>query len=201
MVELIASELPSAYASHMMELKSHLTFLHSVLEHGRVPQGIIDEAGLVAMHLRKVLELIAFSSLIANKDIYARAHADFSRHWNAKKLLTNLERLHPAFYPRPVRAIKRKDNQGFALRDIKRGYLNKTDFIQLYDICSRFIHVRNPFETYKRPQRSINAWTDLIWRLVRVHFLEFIDRPGIWLVDLGEIENTAVRVFRVEETE
>jgi hypothetical protein len=57
----------------------------------------------VSVQLRKILELIAFSSLCANKEKYSEAYADFSKHWRAKALLQALERLHPEFYPTPMK--------------------------------------------------------------------------------------------------
>src|SRR5438132_13869194 len=57
---------------------------------------------LVFVQLRKVLELIAFASLTANKAKYSAAHATFAEHWKAKLMLKELEKVNPEFYPVPI---------------------------------------------------------------------------------------------------
>lgn len=48
----------------------------------------------VYLQLRKILELIAFGSLVANKQLFSQVYADFSKLWNAKKLLADIEHYH-----------------------------------------------------------------------------------------------------------
>jgi len=69
------------------------------------------EAEFACLQLRKTLELIAFASVAARKDVYSQAHADFASHWNAKKLMAKLEKLHPDFYPTPA-AVTAPDARG-----------------------------------------------------------------------------------------
>jgi hypothetical protein len=54
------------------------------------------------LQLRKILELIAFGSLVANKDSYSTVYAKVSKTWNAGDLLRELEDVNPEFYPVPV---------------------------------------------------------------------------------------------------
>lgn len=56
---------------------------------------------LVFVQLRKILELIAFSSLTANKEKYAAAHEKFATHWKAKAMLDSIEELNPHSIPFP----------------------------------------------------------------------------------------------------
>src|SRR6267154_4901847 len=56
----------------------------------------------VGLQLRKVMELIAFGSLVANKDAYSTMYAEFAKHWNARLLLRDLARINQDFYPKPV---------------------------------------------------------------------------------------------------
>src|ERR1700731_738919 len=57
---------------------------------------------LVFLQLRKILELLAFASLTANREKYAAAHKKFATFWRAKDMLQDLEKVNPDFYPRPV---------------------------------------------------------------------------------------------------
>lgn len=56
----------------------------------------------VGLQFRKTFEQIAFSSLIANRDLYSEAYASFAQHWEAAKLIKNLRAINPNFYPVPV---------------------------------------------------------------------------------------------------
>jgi hypothetical protein len=46
----------------------------------------------VCFQIRKILELIAFGSLIANRDAYSTAYSKISKTWNAGDLLRELEK-------------------------------------------------------------------------------------------------------------
>src|ERR1043166_302234 len=60
------------------------------------------------LQLRKILELIAFGSLVANKDAYTSVYAKFSKEWNAEDLLRKLAQVNPAFYPVPIIEVPSK---------------------------------------------------------------------------------------------
>jgi hypothetical protein len=60
------------------------------------------------LQLRKILELIAFGSLVANKDSYSAVYAKVSKTWNAGDLLRELEDVNPEFYPAPVVQVASK---------------------------------------------------------------------------------------------
>src|ERR1035437_3686805 len=69
------------------------------------PRQVFDEVfdiELIFVQFRKVLELIAFSSLTANKDKYSVAYANFGVHWKAKSMLQAVGKLNPNFYPVPL---------------------------------------------------------------------------------------------------
>ena len=93
-----------------------------------------------ALQLRKILELIAYASLIAHKDVYANAFKDFASHWRAVKIINQIEKLNPDFYPIPTRGLK--NGKWFTL---KGGYLTKKQFKYLYDKCGVVMHAKNPF--------------------------------------------------------
>jgi len=89
-----------------------------------------------SVQLRKTLELIAFGSLCANKAKYAEAHAKFEQHWRATRLLSDLERIHPQFYPRPMNMAASTRVEGFSLSDITVEFLTRQDFVELYETLS-----------------------------------------------------------------
>ena len=62
----------------------------------------------VCLQIRKILELIAFGSLVANKEAYTATYAKVSKAWNAGEILTELAKVNPNFYPVPVVEARRR---------------------------------------------------------------------------------------------
>jgi hypothetical protein len=48
------------------------------------------DAEFACLQLRKCLELIAFSSMAAHREIYSQAYADFHTHWKAGQVFSLL---------------------------------------------------------------------------------------------------------------
>src|SRR5882724_396089 len=89
------------YRNCMQEIRFRLSFVRDLRKQNGTGSVVIDKE-LVFLQLRKMLELIAFASLTANREKYAAAHNTFSRHWKAKAMLEELAKLNPDFYPLPV---------------------------------------------------------------------------------------------------
>ena len=194
--------LASMYCACMQEVKYRLKALRSALDENQENQSSFIQAEFLAINFRKILELIAFATLSANKELYAKAYCAFAEHWNAKKLMNNLESLNPAFYPRPVISIQDKEGRVINLENMPDGFLGKDDFIKLYDKSSQFLHVSNPFGDPKWSEESdvpIETWVDLIWQLLKIHLVEFVDRGGIWLIDMGDLQEGDVVGYIVAE--
>ena len=145
----------------------------------------------MGLHIRKALEIIAFASLVANKDKYATVYRDFANHWNAKRLLTNLRAINSEFYPTPIDVENVEPN---ALRfDILRsGYLTQDEFIELYGYSSRALHEPNPFRRPSWKSRyPMYQWIDRIIMLMRVHQIRLVDSSHYWIVKLASEEHGA----------
>jgi hypothetical protein len=93
------------YVDAMKEIKNRVEVIDFFLT-GR-GQAVLASATIetTGLQFRKIFELIAFSSLIANKRLYSTAYADFSKHWEAPKLLRNLRKINPRFYPVSVAEV------------------------------------------------------------------------------------------------
>ena len=89
----------------MEEVRDRINLVRSVGEHNITTGREVFDVELVFVQLRKVLELIAFASLTANKDKYCAAHANFATHWRAKSMLEELEKINPDFYPMPIPTV------------------------------------------------------------------------------------------------
>ena len=144
------------------------------------------DAEIVFLQLRKMLELIAFGSLAANKTIYATARAKFASDWRAKKILEYVEDINPNFYPQPLRIesiTQESKRKHFHLQPLQEGFLTKEEFAQLYDYCGDVLHARNPFGNagpVVHVGRSAQEWLSRIENLVSLHRAQLIT-GGCWL--------------------
>lgn len=105
-----------------------------------------------ALQIRKTLELIAYSSLIAHKDEYELIRNDISREWHATRILKKVESINPNFYPVPVYGASKH-----AWKLKRGGFLTKKQFITLYDRCGSILHAKNPFSTTSQRALSFHS--------------------------------------------
>jgi hypothetical protein len=187
------------YCACMEDVKARLAVLRSIVE-GHSPLGSEGLDGeVVCLLLRRVLEQIAFGSLVAHKEAYEVAHDDLSRVWSAKRLMARLEKVHPTFFPQPVQrgesSIHGVQHHFVPLKD---GFLTKEELEFLYDKASNGIHTWNPFKPDERVlnfQRSIAEWITRIERLLAIHIVRFFGTGDVWLVQMDSPEDNRVRAF------
>jgi hypothetical protein len=155
----------------------------------------------IALNLRKILEIIAFSSLVANKDKYAEAHDKFDREWRAQKILEKMEKIHPNFYPKPAN-IKMLDNGIRHLEPVQdNGALTKEEFSELYDKCSKTIHTWNPFTQAPRVvnfRLSLDEWMKKIANLLSSHYVQLVDDAGYWLCFMKDASDGKPHVYTLQ---
>jgi hypothetical protein len=100
-------------------------------------------------------------------------------------LLAKLEKLHPEFYPKPAQIIG-PDEQGVKkLVPVDSGFVNKDDFVFLYNTCSEVLHEWNP---YRREPRVVHfghplaEWVARVRRLLDVHWIRLVGTGDVWVV-------------------
>ena len=193
------SEAASTYCNCMEDVKQRLAMIKSITE-GHSPLGSEGHDGeVVCMLLRKVLEQIAFSSLVAHRETYDEFHKDAATVWRAKGLIDRLEKIHPNFYPSPVqKGVSGIFGVQHHFDQVEDGYLTKEDFLFLYDKASEGIHSWNPFKDAERLinfERSIAEWVTRIERLLETHIVFFLGTKDVWLVQMDHPEDHKVHAF------
>src|SRR5438477_12450715 len=117
----------SRYIRGMEEVRERLKLIELVTERKLTTGREFSDVEFVFLQLRKILELIAFASLTANKEKYSAVHAKFAEHWNAKWMLADLEKINPDFYPAPSTPPVLQPDETKYLPAIKGGFLTKDD--------------------------------------------------------------------------
>lgn len=188
-----------AYCNCMEDVKARLKLIKEITE-GHSPLGSEGLDGeVVCLLLRKVLEQIAFSSLVAHRETYEGVHNDLGSIWRAKRLLERMEKLHPEFYPSPV---KREESPHAGVHHhfvpLTDGFLTKDDFVFLYDTASNGIHTWNPFKDAERVlnfERPIAEWTHRIALLLDSHLVRFVGSGDVWLIQMDNPEDHKVHAY------
>jgi hypothetical protein len=138
---------------------------------------------MIFIQFRKILELMAFSSLTANRAKYVAVRRAMADEWNATALIKSIERIHPEFWPEALEApVVQADGTKFFGRPTN-GFLTKDGFVRLYGICGEVLHAQNPFskkDTAIKIGKPIDEWTNQIRMLLRWHLVKLID-GGIWV--------------------
>jgi hypothetical protein len=143
----------------------------------------------IYLQYRKILELIALGSLVAQKDVFSTVYADFAKYWNAELLVKDIERLNPNFYPEPIiqQPSTRPDTKmDFILR--KDDFLTRDDLIKLYKKCGAIMHSGNPYGSqvdYGYYEKMSGHWRERIVNLLNAHRIRLIDDPNLYLVQMG----------------
>ena len=89
----------SQYADCMEEIKKRTTVVNGFLIREYHAKYVQTTAESICLQIRKILELIALGSLVANRPEYQKYRKNFRRDWNAKRILETLERANPNLYP------------------------------------------------------------------------------------------------------
>jgi hypothetical protein len=140
----------------------------------------------MCLQLRKILELIALSNLVSNKDEYAKRHSNFARHYHAKHIIRDIEKLNPNFYPIPVRQVGDVAPGIQGIDHILDGFMTKDELIKIYDECSELMHAENPFSTpkdFKTLYSKFPNWLNRISILLKMHTVQHFDiNWQIWAI-------------------
>lgn len=161
------------YAACMEEIKNRTEVIHSFVEGQSITPFKQTTAESICLQIRKVLELIAMSSLVANKDQYSKIREKFHKDWHAKRILNDIEGVNPEFYPVPCRQVLDK-NTGNPAENIalKSGFLTRKEFENIYDRCGGLLHANNPFSKEKDIDNFIKIvpeWMEKIRKLLNLH--------------------------------
>ena len=174
------------YADYMTGVRMRVGVIKSTMATDRMPE--FAKAELVFLQFRKALELIAFASLAANKDAYAKASPRFAEEWRAKTILEKIAKINPSFWPMALDAPQDTAPKHKYFTRPNGGFLTQEEFVTLYEVASEVIHTRNPF-TGKDPtidtKYAAEEWIARIQRLLAWHRVQLLS-GSLWIVSIPE---------------
>lgn len=159
--------------------KTHCTYLQTTIE-------------AEALQLRKLLELIAFSSLVSYQEAYRSVRNDIAKDWHAARILRKIESINPEFYLVPIDGSDRK-----GWHRVQGGYLTRKQFERLYDKCGAMLHSQNPFSKGKSSlafHKKVPEYLDRIETLLSEHLVELAESRELIHVIVPMVENAPIQV-------
>ena len=164
------------YCDLMEEVKSRVEAINQLMAMPGIT--IRTRVESICLQLRMVLELIVFSSLVSNKDVWQGSRKELQSSQDMSKKLRELKRLHPNFYPSPVdldgsipggEPVHRTD-----------GFLSEDKLIEVYGRLGNILHAENPLgkETdYRFFIDSVPGWLSEVMNLLECHKVYLYHRP------------------------
>ena len=187
------------YADQMREIKRRTEVIDFFLLQGGHALYKPTTTEAVCLQFRKILELIAFGSLIANKAQYSAVHTKFESHWNAELLLKDLSRVNPRFYPEPVEERPASEpGVKNELAPITDGFLTQEDFVHIYKKCGGMLHAINPYgskTSYHYFEKSFPDWRSKLIKLLNNHQIHFVGQESFWLIHMKEEGDDEVHYY------
>lgn len=164
------------YHDCLYEIKKRVEVIAAHINRQVHEKYLLVEVETVCLQFRKILEKILLMSLVANKEAYAEQNEKYAKHYHAERLLRDLERINPDFYPVPTKLVK-KENDYDEWIDIKTGFLTKDELVRIYEICGGMMHAQNPFSASKPIediQRQFPEWLTKICVLLNHHHIKLV---------------------------
>lgn len=175
-----------SYCNCMEEIRCRVTVIKGVVNGSISTQYLAFNQELAFVQFRMILELMAFGSIIANKAVYSATYKKFSEHWHAERILKDLEKVNPHFYPVALGPCERQPDGVKHFKGATEPVPTKDDFIFLYNTCGKMLHTRNPFtkEDPNIPLRySVTDWVSRIEKLLSSHLVGLLD-GNLWIVTI-----------------
>lgn len=196
------------YLDCMEEIKVRTEILRRVLV-TRTPQGepvknhgprpplstghYATDSEVIALQLRKILELVALSTICANRTEYDKVRGKIGKEWNARRILTAVGKVNPNFYPIPCYITQNIDTGELRIHDLEDEYLTIHDFRTLYDRCATLLHADSPY-------RKKDVWRNRFWTEMLVAESKLFKLLNIHRVTLGEGTRVIVVMMEDERT-
>ncbi|WP_221076112.1 hypothetical protein [Agarivorans aestuarii] len=148
-----------------------------------------------ALQVRKLLELIAYASLVSNREAYETVKKDLAKDWHAERILRKVESVNPSFYPVPL------NSSG----TVKGGFLTRKQFSKLYDKCGGILHAKNPFSKSQRNYLSFEAkipeYVDRIENLLKHHKVTLASKEILIVtVPTGSNQKLTAKYYKKRES-
>jgi|WetSurMetagenome_2_1015567.scaffolds.fasta_scaffold551227_1 hypothetical protein len=176
----------------MEEIKSRTEIIDSFFDGEFKTIKDIPKIESICLQFRKILEIIAFSSMSANAKLVAKYHVNFTEFWNAERIFKKLHKINPDHYPKPVLIVDHH------ISFLTEGYLTKPQFIDIYNKCGNILHAENPYgikKDYINIFKEIPTWRTLLIKLLSQHLIKLVDSDNFYLIIMRDSKDSKTHCY------
>jgi hypothetical protein len=194
-----------AYTAAMEEIKRRTTVVFALLNQDITLIYRATHVESMVLQIRMITELVALASLAANKPIFEENKKKFDKHWHPSKILQDVERLNPNFYPQPIREIPSK-NQGVKdeIINLDDGFMTRDELVEVHGRCGNLLHAQNPFgkgANYEFYEKAVPKWMSRIMKLLNNHTIRLLGDDRFYLVHMKEERDDRVHMYTFERVD
>ena len=185
------TELQILYLRNMTKIKWRYKAITDIMTRKNCTTYQATNIEFCVLQFRKILELIAFSSLVSDADIYRQQLRKIERMWKDPNILRDIERIHPDFYPQPITVLERNDSPDEFVNKAT-PYLAKDKFENIYARCGKYLHEFSPFRSeaeiehaFKEIEKDFPEWSRLIVELLSTHVVHLYVSRFMFYITMG----------------
>jgi hypothetical protein len=194
-------QIMEKYINLMNEIKIRTDTINSFIGGEKTLNYKYLDVEYTCLQFRKIFELIALANMVTNQDAYMRQYVKFRDHYHAERILRDIEKINPNFYPTPMKPISEPHAQADAepinVDSVDGDHLTKEEFIEAYDTCSELLHAENPFAPPKDLegiQGKFKGWLQKTVNLLSFHSIQLTNSDRQLWVLMRSSEDDSVNV-------
>ena len=166
------------YCDLMKQTKKDLSDATQLMETTSVD--VETRVKAVAVQTRRILENVAFAALVSNKDAWDKSPEEMKAMWNPKEIFKDIEKVHPDFFPKPVRVRTPNKGKVRPLTIKTEGVLTREKLLQIYRELNPLAHSRNPLDEpidLKYYEKKLPVWLEEIVNTLATHQVTLLHHP------------------------
>ncbi|MBK5970982.1 hypothetical protein CCR91_20000 [Thiorhodovibrio winogradskyi] len=183
----------------MVEIKRRIEVISSLIRKEIAVKYHATHVETMVLQLRMILELIALSSLAANREIFEANRRKFEDHWRVSKIIKDVEALNQNFYPMPILQLETPGGpaeQEFILR--ADGFLTKDELVEVHGRCGAVLHAANPYgkkANYGQFEQEVPTWVTKVMTLLADHKIQLLDDESFYFVRMEDPTDKRVHLW------
>lgn len=208
------------YRRQMIEAKRRMRTIDRILAARKPLSGdLAADHELAFLQLRKIVELVTFSCIVADEERYQRAReldkGNYASDWNAGDILSKLVKISPHALPKPLGTME-VQSDGVKHFSEAKAKATHDRLIEIYKIAGGFAHAPNPFkpgvlEQDRRKQdnardvlqKQLAYLKSILWDHVKIGLpwapgmdpLEVESGETAWLVWFGDKNSNDIKLM------
>ena len=190
------------YANVMGEVKARLFLADDFITKKLTTGSDTTDIEFIALQLRKVMELVALGSIVPNKTKYQKLRKDFEKHYHARRIMVDLEKVNPNFFPKAMlRVPVSAPGANLEIKKRENVWLSKKRFERQYDKLGKIMHADNPFAQRRAYASLYKQYRELIknlWELMECHLITLVTGKLEWCVFMQE-RDKPVKVLTLDK--